>query len=119
MEGRMTEEEQQALVRENLDLKDEIRVTNDLLRSALAQVEELRNSPDVRPVDKDHWYGYKGSRRMGAFSMLHVVRWEGSQLREDGPWNYVVHFIGGAHLVFGQPEFDKFAPIFDAYLKRP
>lgn len=120
----MTPEEIEALEKAVVDLRherDDARHQLEnmtLMRDSLqAQLQEIRER--TGPIAKNHWYGYKAPKRKGAFDMLEVLWWEGSQLRENGPWNYAIRIRScNQPLVMDQAEFDKFAPVFDAYISR-
>lgn len=126
----MTPEEIEALEKAVVDLRherDQARFALELMTSdrdqLYAQLLEIRNA--TGPIAKNHWYAYKipatstTPALTGALDMLEVSRWEGVQKRKDGPWSYQIYFRGSNLFpVFPQAEFNKFAPVFDAYISR-
>ena len=103
------------------DLTDRVRVLEFQLATVNAQLDEARALPN--PAAKERWFGYSVTPdatipRKGAFDMLEVCGWDGSQLRQGGPWNYTISFrYSGRTVVLDQAQFDVFANRFDRYLR--
>lgn len=103
------------------ELTDRVRVLEFQLASTTAQLEERNALPN--PPAKARWIGYSITpdatiSRKGAFDMLEVCGWEGSQLRKDGPWNYTISFrYSSRTVVLDQTQFNTFAVKFDQYLR--